>query len=286
MNVIFNPEYYTHSTDRAALQALQAIPGFSRLLKAFLSIWNERQQMILNMSTRIRLGDNQMKKYYDMLPPICEKLGIKVPELYLEMNVTPNSYTSGDTSPFIVLTSGLLKSFPEELIPTVLAHECGHIACHHVLYQTMGRMVLDEAGEILSNAIPLGTLLSVPLRIAFYYWMRCSEFSADRAAVLCDGTDRNMQEVCMRLAGWDKDIDAHMSLEAFLDQAKDYSEMIQSNKWNQALEFMVLSQATHPLMAVRATECRKWYCSDEFKRITGARLTALKVLTDNNRKEE
>ena len=147
----FNPEQYTHESDRAALKALQAIPGFSALLKGFMNVWNERQQKILNMSSRIRLGENQMRKYYDMLPPVCEKLGIPVPELYLEMNVVPNSYTSGDTNPFIVITSGLLKALPDELIPTVLAHECGHIACRHVLYLTMGRMVLQGAGSVVSH---------------------------------------------------------------------------------------------------------------------------------------
>lgn len=261
MAMAFDSEKYIHDADKAALKALKAIPGFSALVKAFMNVWNERQQKILNMSSRIKISEKQMRKYYDMLPPICEKLGIPVPELFLEMNVVPNSYTSGDTEPFIVITSGLLKTLPEELIPTILAHECGHIACHHVLYLTMGRLVLQGAGSALSSVLPIGGLLTVPLQVAFYYWMRCSEFSADRVAVLCDGTDRKMQEVCMRMAGWDKEIDAEVSLEAFLDQATDYKEMINESKWNKVLEFLILSQASHPLMAVRATECRNWYNS-------------------------
>ena len=263
--VAFDSEKYTHEADRAALKALKAIPGFTALLKGFMSVWNERQQKILNMSSRIRISEKQMKKYYDMLPPICEKLGIPVPELYLEMNVVPNAYTSGDTEPFIVITSGLLKALPEELIPTILAHECGHIACHHVLYLTMGRIVLQGAGTVLASVMPLGGLLTVPLQVAFYYWMRCSEFSADRVAVLCDGTDRKMQEVCMRMAGWDKEIDAEVSLDAFLEQASGYKELIDESKWNKTLEFLILSQASHPLMAVRAMECRKWYQSNTYQ---------------------
>lgn len=263
----YNPEQYTHESDRAALKALQAIPGFSALLKGFMNVWNERQQRILNMSSRIRLGEDQMRKYYDMLPPICEKLGIPVPELYLEMNVVPNAYTSGDTNPFIVITSGLLKTLPDELIPTILAHECGHIACHHVLYLTMGRMVLQGAGSVMSSFLKLGGLLTVPMQIAFYYWMRCSEFSADRAAVLCDGTARKMQEVCMRMAGWDKSISADVNMDAFLRQAAGYRDMINESKWNKTLEFMILSQASHPLMAVRATECGAWAGSEEFVRV-------------------
>ena len=263
----FDPERYTHPSDRAALKALQAIPGFSLLIKGFMNIWNERQGKILNMSTRIKLGENQMRKYYDMLPPICEKLGIPVPDLYLEMNVNPNAYTYGDTAPFIVLTSGLLDTIPDELVPTVLAHECGHIACKHSLYLTMGRTVLSGASNVLGSVLKLGGLLTVPLQVAFYYWMRCSEFSADRAAVLCDGTARKSQEVCMRLAGWKKENLAEGSIDAFLQQAADYREMITGSAWNRTLEFMVLSQASHPLLAVRAAECGEWERSEQYSRI-------------------
>ena len=263
----FDPNRYTHESDRAALDALKAIPGFSALAKGFMNVWNEPQQKILNMSTRIRLGDNQMKKYADMLPPICEKLGIPVPELYLELNDVPNAYTYGDSNPFVVMTSGLLEAFPDSLIPTVLAHECGHIACHHTLYLTMGRMVISGAAGLLSHFIRLGGLLSAPLQVAFYHWMRCSEFSADRAAVLCDGSAEKIQEMCMRFAGWNKHIDADANIDAFLQQAAEYKELVNGTAWNKTLEFAVLSQATHPLTAVRAIEAAEWAKSEEFNRI-------------------
>ena len=263
----FAPERYTHESDRAALKALQAIPGFSLLTKGFMSLWNEPQGRILNMSTRIKLGEDQMKKYHDMLPPVCEKLGIAVPDLYVEMNVVPNAYTYGDTEPFIGLTSGLFEAFPDELIPTVLAHECGHIACRHTLYHTMGRIVLGGAAGAMSYYLKFGSLLTAPLQIAFYYWMRCSEFSADRAAVLCDGDARKMQEVCMRFAGWGKGITADASVDAFLKQAGNYREMISGSAWNKTLEFLVLKDQTHPLTAVRAAECGEWAKSDAFRRI-------------------
>lgn len=140
-----------------------------------------------------------------MLPPICEKLGIEVPELYLTMDVVPNAYTSGETKPFIVMTSGLLDNIPKELIPTVLAHECGHIACHHVLYHTMGQMLLE--GSLLGLNVLSGidlTAIALPLKTAFFHWMRCSEFSADRAAAVCDGSSENIVKMCMAFAGYGK----------------------------------------------------------------------------------
>lgn len=263
----FNADYYVHPTDKVALKSLKAIPGFHQFIKAFMKIWSERQYRISNMSSCVRMNENQLSKYYNMLPPICEKLGIEIPELYLELDVNPNSYTSGDTKPFIVVTSGLFETIPEELIPTVLAHECGHIACHHVLYSTMGNIVLGGTTSALRSFVPYGGLASMPLEVAFSYWMRCSELSADRAAVLCDGTAEKMSEVCMRLAGFDKDINAIASKEEFMVQAEEYKEMIKSSAWDKTLEFLTLKSRSHPLMTVRALECEDWSKTDQFDMI-------------------
>lgn len=257
---MLNHDLFMHESDRAALNALKAIPGFTPLLKAFMKIWNEKQFRIQNMSTNLRISEKQLPKYYHMLLPICEKLGIEVPEMYLELNVNPNAYTAGDTQPFIVLTSGLLEHMPEELIPTVIAHECGHIACHHNLYSTMGRIILNGAASFLG----LGELAIFPIQVAFSYWMRCSEFSADRAAALCDGTSDNIVQMCMRFSGLNKVVGLEADVEEFLHQAEDYRQMIHDSTWNKTLEFLMLSNADHPLNAVRAYECKEWVKTGQY----------------------
>lgn len=249
-----DPKYFIHEDDRAALEALQAIPGFTALIKGFMKNWNENQFRILNMSSRVRLSEKQLPTYYGMLGPICETLGIEVPELYLEQNVVPNAYTYGDTKPFIVITSGLLDALPDRLIHTVLAHECGHIACHHTLYRTMGAIILGGTAIVPG----IGALISLPLKMAFAYWMRCSEFSADRAAVLCEETPAPVVELCMRLSGYTQRITDTASTEEFLKQALEYKELIKDNMWNQSLEFMLLANQNHPLTAVRAYEADAW----------------------------
>ena len=265
----FDSKYYIHDSDRIAMKGLKAIPGFNQFVKAFMKIWSERQYRIFNMSSCIKISEKQMSEYYNMLPPICEKLGIDVPELYVELNVQPNSYTSGDTKPFIVITSGLFETLPEELISTVLAHECGHIACHHVLYNTMGRILLSGASNALLDLVPLGLggIASMSLEIAFFYWMRCSELSADRAAILCDGSSDKMSEVCMRLAGFDKDIPVVAYKENFIEQAKEYRNIVSSSKWDKTLEFFALRYKDHPFMSVRALECEEWGSSEKFNGI-------------------
>lgn len=255
---------YLHDSDKAAMAALKAIPGFSQVMKAFMKIWSEQQLRLINMSTNLRLNEKQMAKYYNMLPPICAKLGIDVPELFVELDVHPNAYTYGDTKPFIVITSGLFETLPDELIPTVLAHECGHIACHHTLYTTMGRAILNGASAFVSG---LGNIALYPIQLAFAYWMRCSEFSADRAAIICDGSAEKSTEVMMRFAGYDKDIMADANVEAFMEQAHEYKNLVDNNAWNKTLEFILFQNYDHPLNAIRAYEGREWEKTERYKNI-------------------
>ena len=245
------------------MKALKAIPGFEQAIKAYMSIWNERQFRILNMSSKLRIGPEQMPQYHAMLAPICKKLGIKIPELYLELNVSPNSYTYGDTSPFIVMTTGLFETLPENLIPTVLAHECGHIACHHTMFTTLAQTILSGTAFLPGIA----NLVTIPMKMALAYWCRCSEFSADRAASIYDGTSEKMVEVCLRLAGYNKEIGVMGNVDAFLSQAEEYLSMRKDSAWNKTLEFLMFNQLDHPLIAVRALECKNWAQSEQFIKI-------------------
>lgn len=255
-----NHNVFIHETDRAAMEALQAIPGFSQVMKAFLSSWSEKAMYIENMATHIRIDENQFPQYDAMLKKICQKMGIEKPDLFLKLDVVPNAYTSGETKPFIVITSGLLNMMDEELLPTVLAHECGHIVCHHVLYRTMGTWVLSGALAL----IPLGAIAIYPIMSAFHHWMRCSELSADRAAILCDGSADHLIQMCMRFAGCDKNIAYTMNQEAFMAQAKEYRKLVSDSKYNKTIESMRFSQATHPLNAVRALEGYEYSQSKSF----------------------
>lgn len=266
-----NPNLYIHDSDRKALQALKAIPGFTALLKAFMKVWNEKLFHIQAMATMMRLGPDQLPQYYEMLLPICRKLGIPVPELYLTLDVVPNAYTIGDTKPFIVMTSGLLKSMPAELIPTVLAHECGHIACHHCLYTTMGMMILNKTNVFLIKDLGMDkdNLVTQSLMMAFAYWMRCSEFSADRAAAVYDGTADKIVQMCMTFSGYDKDIPGMADANTFMTQAQEYVQMRKENLMNKAMEFYLFNLADHPLNAVRAYECNKWASTEHFGKLKG-----------------
>ncbi len=280
-------KFYMHESDKAALQALQAVPGFSQLFKAFMKIWNEKFFRIENMSSNLQITEKQLSKYYNMLPPICEKLGIEVPELYIKQDVYPNAYTYGDTNPFIVITTGLLETVPEDLVPTVLAHECGHIACHHTLFNTIAHTVLEDATSLM-YLLGIDGAVMLPIRAAFYYWKRCSEFSADRAAVIYDGNADNTIRLMMYFAGYDKDIDAESNVEEFMNQALAYKEMLEDSKWDKSMEYLYMWNHDHPLVALRAYECNEWMKTERAQKIVeyvettiaGQELTTIEFLKE------
>ncbi len=257
-------KFYVHPSDKAALKALKAIPGFNQVMKTFMSIWDEKMLRIETMSSYIRVSEKQMKKYHDMLIDVCANLGIEVPELYIKLSVDPNAYTWGDTKPFIVLHSGLVERFPDELIKTVIAHECGHIACHHPLYTTMGSLLLNGASFISRDSL----LINAPLRLAFQYWMRCSEFSADRAAIISDGDSDNMVMTCMYLAGYNPAFSEKADIDAFVEQAKGFKELTAASKVNKAMELLQVAWINHPFNSVRAYEAIEWSKSENFSRIS------------------
>ena len=70
--------------------------------------------------------------------------------------------------------------------------------------------------------------------------------------------------MCMRFAGYDKDLNLTASKDLFMKQADDYLEMINASKWDKTLEFLVLVNQTHPFNA----ECKKWVESEDFKSLS------------------
>lgn len=260
-----NPSVFIHDLDRRALENLKAIPAFTPLLRAFMKIFSARTLRIINYSSKIKLSPEQCPRIYNLLTPICEKFGIEVPDLFLEMNRAPNACTQGDTETYVCITinTGLLEIMDDDLVTTVLAHEVGHIVCHHVLYSTMATLILNGA----VGALGLGGLITDAINIAFAYWMRCSEFSADRcAAVYCGEPDTSV-EVMMRFAGGSREVYSEINKDLFIAQADEYLKYVNESTWNKILEFWELRYHDHPFSAVRAKEIMTFASSRSFANI-------------------
>lgn len=246
------PSDFIHPEDAAALRQMENLPGFSTLIKKVLSIGLENLQYGVNMASTIRLSDNQLPELYRHLPPICKKFGIEIPEFYLQMDPNPNAWTFGDTRIYVTMTSGLVDMMDEKEIDAILAHECGHILCRHVLYHTIAQW-------LSSGLASMGLLgvISTPIQYALYYWSRKSELSADRAASIYT-SPQIVARTMARLSGGPRSITSNVNLQEWANQADEYDKIQHENLWNKALQLAVIAGLDHPFSAVRVREILKW----------------------------
>lgn len=267
----YSAALYMHDLDRKAFDALNMFPHFVKLQNAYIANVDEKAAKIEYLATAIRLSDKQMPEVYNLLPPVCDKLGIVVPDLYLVRSVNKmdiNAFTGGITVPFVCVTSELVKQVPTEMISSVLAHECGHIACKHYLYHSLARNFANGIEASPLSMIPaIRKHLSYALVTALLFWDRCSELSADRAAVLCDGDAGKTIDTLLRIHGFEENINR----DEFIKQALDLKNFVNDSNANKMMEQMIVQWNSHPMLATRAYECYDWSHTDRFQGIiTGA----------------
>lgn len=255
MSINYND--FIHPSDKKALTALKAVPGFDLVTKKFMKFIGEKMFQIEATSSYLKLGPSQMPEIYSILVRVCKKLEIEVPELYLALDRNPNAFTLGDTDVFIVVTSGLLETMTEKQIETVIAHECGHIVCHHVLYHTMAHYILNGAEMFVTGLISNAIVTS--LQYAFQYWSRCSELSADRISAFYHGSADPVIEVMMTLSGATDNIKYKVNKDEFLKQAENYKVLVDNSSYNKVLEFIQFGLIDHPLNAYRAYEVNEFF---------------------------
>ncbi len=269
----YSPESYRHELDQRAFELLNTFPKFVKLCEAYNANYNEVAASLDNMSESIRLGENQLPEIYTLLPPICEKLGIDVPELYYQKSKEMNAWTFGTVKPYIMITSKLVDNLTPTQISSVIAHECGHIACKHSLYHSMANYLIDGIENSPLYFIPaIRKYLSPTLVRALRFWSRCSELSADRAAVLCDNSAEPFIDALLKIRGYGDDINR----DEFIKQALDLKEILEDSKSTKALAAIMNQWDRHPTLATRAYECYEWAKTDIYKQIIDGTYTPQK----------
>jgi Zn-dependent protease with chaperone function len=251
---------WEHLTDRAALNALRALPGFDEALKKIMGVLGERGVRQLFLANAVRVGPEQRPKLNALYAEVLETLD--APErwdLYVSQTPIANAMAVGFQRPFIVFNSGMLEILDEDERRAVLAHEVGHIMSGHPTYTTLAVILL----AVGLASIPMGFAL-LPFELALLEWYRKSEFSADRAALLGTQDVRKTQSVHLKLAGGAV-LDDPIDLDAFLVQAREYETM--AGPWDKVWQFINTVFRTHPFATVRAGELQRWIESGDYEKI-------------------
>lgn len=262
-------DHFRHPFDLEATQALQQLPGMDLLVRNVLGPVAEQFFYLDNIASSVLVSKDQLPDLYQLLVDACRILDMEEPQLYIRQHPAPNAYTFAmrGKQPFIVVHTSLIELLTPDEIQAVIAHELGHLKCDHGVYLTLANLLL-LAADVLA---PWSTAVVQSLQGQLMEWVRCAEFTCDRAALLVAQDPRVVASVLMKLAGGSPSLAPRLNLDAFLAQARSYDD-ISATELGQMLKEAQSSQLTHPVPVLRAREIDRWADSKDYQNLMKTRV--------------
>ncbi|GBF80554.1 M48 family metallopeptidase [Aphanothece sacrum] len=259
---------FRHPLDQQATATLKQLPGLDMMVRSLLGSVAEQFFYLNNIAASILVNDKQLPHLYNLLTDACGILDMEPPQLYIQQNPVPNAYTFAmqGKQPFMVLHTSLIEMLTPQEIQGVMAHELGHLKCEHGVYLTLANMMVLGA-RLLPN---WGTAIAQSLQNQMLEWLRCAEFSCDRAALLATQDPKVIMSILMKLAGGSPTLAPQLNLEAFIQQARDY-DAISDTILGEMLKQLQTEQLTHPVPVLRAREIDRWATSQDYNHLLETR---------------
>lgn len=261
-------DHFRHPLDLEATQALKQLPGLDMVIRNLLGPVAEQFFYLENIASSILVGEHQLPHLHNLLLEACRTLDLEPPQLYVRQHPVPNAYTFAmrGKQPFIVMHTSLIDLLTDEEIQAVIAHELGHLKCDHGVYLTLANLLVLAAGQLPT----LGNVLVQSLQSQLMEWVRCAEFTCDRAALLATQNPRVVASVLMKLTGGSPTLVHKLNLDAFLAQARAYDDI--GDELGEMLKQAQTAQLTHPLPVLRAREIDRWASSQSYQSLLQERL--------------
>ncbi|NES18806.1 MAG: M48 family metallopeptidase [Symploca sp. SIO3E6] len=255
-------DHFRHPLDLASTNALKQMPGIDLIVRNLLGPIAEQFFYLNNIAASVLVGENQLPHLHELLLEACKILDLEPPQLYVQQHPSPNAYTFAmrGKQPFLVLHTSLIDMLTPEEIQAVIAHELGHLKCEHGVYLTPINILVLATGLIPN----WGTIIAQTVQEQMLEWVRCAEFSCDRAAVLATQNPRVVMSVLMKLAGGSPTLAPQLNLDAFIAQARAY-DIASNNELGQMLKQAQTSQLSHPVPVLRAREIARWASSQNYQ---------------------
>ncbi|MDB9536217.1 M48 family metallopeptidase [Dolichospermum planctonicum CS-1226] len=255
---------FRHPLDLEATKTLKQIPGLDMMVRNWLGPMAEQVFYVENIASSILVGEKQLPELHKLLLEACQILDIEPPQLYVRQHPAPNAYTFAmrGKQPFIVIHTSLIEILTPAEIQAVIAHELGHLKCDHSVYLTPVNLLILAAAFVPN----IGTVLAQAMQSQLLEWVRCAEFTCDRAALLATQDPKIVMSVLMKLAGGSPSLAPELNLEAFIDQARAYDD-ISKTELGEMVKSARTAQLSHPVPVLRAREIDRWASSLEYQRI-------------------
>ena len=255
---------FRHPLDLEATKTLKQIPGLDMMVRNLLGPMAEQVFYVENIASSILVGEKQLPDLHKLLLEACQILDIDPPQLYVRQHPAPNAYTFAmrGKQPFVVIHTSLIEILTSEEIQAVIAHELGHLKCDHSVYLTPVNLLI-LAAAIVPN---VGAVLAQAIQSQLLEWVRCAEFTCDRAALLATQNPKVVMSVLMKLAGGSPTLAPQLNLEAFVDQARAYDD-ISKTELGEMVKSARTAQLSHPVPVLRAREIDRWAGSQEYQKL-------------------
>jgi Zn-dependent protease with chaperone function len=179
------------------------------------------------------------------LMPLIQENSIRLQVEPVNIFIVPsnqlNAYTFGMDSPkAIVLYSSLFEIMDQDEIQFILGHEMGHVKLGHTWLNTLVGGVAGIPSSLGAAAI---------MELAFRWWNRACEYSADRAGTLACGKPNKAISALVKL-----EAGAAARTQAGLQAAMQHIETDDGDIMHNLEELM----ASHPMIAKRIDEIRNY----------------------------
>lgn len=136
------------------------------------------------IESSIEISLTSFPKIYRILLNCCSKLGVhNIPQCYLSSKLKGiNSLTIGDEGNAIILVSPLAAAkLNGNELSFIIGHELGHIVQQNLICHTI-KGCLDH---ITDKSQLFGPIIADVIDVPLNNWHRCSEYTADRAGLIC-----------------------------------------------------------------------------------------------------
>lgn len=221
----------------------------------------------------IKINEQQRAtKIMNMVHECAKTLGVDPPPVYIQGNQQVNAYVLSFTHPHIlVLTSRLVEIYqdkPEEL-KFIIGHELGHIKAQHIRTHFIGRELYKYVfGRTPSEIRGVKDVISIAMAGILLHWYRESEYTADRAGLLCVGGRVEIaQQALLRLMHQTSETNKLMiENEKFsTTMVKQDQTEIRHRPFVQIYSLISEFNATHPFIPQRCEQIAQWRESEEYE---------------------
>ena len=261
---------YEHPLDRVALENLKKIPILPKLVEAINTPYDSIIRLIHGGSF-LRASDKQMPSIYKLLREACDILEVEEPELYVSSEAQLNAYTGCPDKPIICVSGYLIDIMDETELMFVLGHELAHIKSGHITYSAVANVIRQGVLDAILASIPGMGLVSgsasIALNYAFFQWYQAGELSCDRGGYLACQDFKASSSALMKLAGTSKTYIKEQSLDAFIDQARNFESTGFGALGNIQKIILSYMAATHPYTVSRGLELLKFEESGKYSNI-------------------